>query len=727
MVKHETKEVTMNIQEKIASEFSLTDKHTENIISLLDEGNTIPFIARYRKEMTGNINDQVLRDLSDRLNYLRNLQKRKEEIAASITEQGKMTDEILSAIEQAATMTEAEDIYLPFKKKKKTRAGAAIEKGLQPLADSILAQKLTDLNAEAKKYLTQEVKTEKEALQGAMDIIAEICSDNAVTRKKLRNLFLRNGVISSSYARGKKDAEGAEVYETYAEYSESVATIKEHRVLALNRGENEGFLKVKIEVNEKLAVSIVSLPFLHSEGVCADFIKKAAEDSYSRLLQPSIEREVRSLLTEKANEASIHTFEENLRSLLLQPPVKNKVTLGWDPGYRTGCKICVVDGTGKVLDKTVVYPVPPHNRVEEAKAKIKKLMLEYGVELIAVGNGTASKESEIFVSDLLKEMNSPAEYMMVSEAGASVYSASELACEEFPDYDVTERSAVSIARRLQDPLAELIKINPKSIGVGQYQHDMDQKKLDEALDGVLESCVNSVGVDLNTASVSLLKYVAGLNSAIAKNIVAYREQNGRFISRRQLLKVSKLGEKAFTQCAGFLRIEGGENILDNTAVHPESYEKARKLLTLAGYTEKDVEQRRIGDFAEKIKSFGFDRAEKECELDKATMLDIIEELKKPGRDIRELTKKPKLRRDVLSLEDLKPGMEITGTVRNVVDFGAFVDIGVHQDGLLHISQIANKFVKKASDALKVGQIVDVRVLEVDVRKKRIALTMKKKA
>lgn len=718
----------MDINKTIAEEFHLTETHTDNIIGLLDEGNTIPFIARYRKEMTGNIDDQILRELSERLNYLRNLEKRKEEIRSSIAEQGKLTPEIEKAISEASTMTEAEDIYLPYKKKRKTRASAAVEKGLSPLADFILNGKESDdPYAEAEKYIddAKGIPSAKEAVAGAMDIIAEIMSDNAVTRKKLRNLFANNGQISSCYAKGKEDAEGAEVYETYKEYSEPVASVKDHRVLALNRGEKEGFLKVKIDANEILGCNITALPYVKGKGKCADLIKEAAADAYARLIKPSIEREIRGDLTEKANAQAIKTFEENLRSLLMQPPVKDKVTLGWDPGYRTGCKICVVDGTGKVLDKTVVYPVPPHNKIEEAKTKIKKLIAQYHVELIAIGNGTASKESEIFIADLLKESGVSAEYLMVSEAGASVYSASELACEEFPDYDVTERSAVSIARRVQDPLAELIKINPKSIGVGQYQHDMDQKKLDEALSGVLESCVNTVGVDLNTASVSLLKYVAGLNSSIAKNIVTFREENGKFLSRKQLLKVPKLGEKAYTQCAGFLRIDCGENILDNTAVHPESYEKAEKLLSLVGYSDEDVKNRRIGDFSEKIKSIGYEKAAAACELDKATMLDIIEELKKPGRDIRDSLPKPVLRRDILSLEDLKAGMELVGTVRNVVDFGAFVDIGVHQDGLLHISHIADKFVKKASDVLKVGQTVKVRILEVDAKKKRIALTMKK--
>jgi len=718
----------MDIQETLVNEFNIKERYMKNIIALLDEGNTIPFIARYRKELTGSIDDQLLRTVSDRLNYLRNLEKRKEEIKNSITEQGKMTDKIAAAIEKAATMTEAEDIYLPFKKKRKTKAGAAIEKGLQPLADYILSQtEERPLIEEAAKYISEEkgVASAEEAISGAKDIIAEVISDNADIRKKLRNLFRSNGQFTSAFAKGKEKEEGAATYEMYKEYSEPVSAVKSHRVLAVNRGEKEEFLKVKIEVNETLAKNITAIPYVKGNGECSRAVREAAEDAYTRLIAPSIEREVRSDMTDKANEQAIKMFEENLRPLLMQPPVKNKVTLGWDPGYRTGCKICVVDGTGKVLDKTVVYPVPPHNRVEEAKEKIKKLMAEYGVELIAIGNGTASKESEIFIADLLKETNSSAEYMMVSEAGASVYSASELACEEFPDYDVTERSAVSIARRLQDPLAELIKINPKSIGVGQYQHDMDQKRLDGALEGVLEDCVNSVGVDLNTASVSLLKFIAGLNAATAKNIVAYREQNGKFTSRKQLLNVPKLGEKAFTQCAGFLRIDCGDNILDNTAVHPESYEKAEKLLSLFGYTDDDVKARRINDITEKVKLRGYDKTAEDCSLDRATMSDIIEELKKPGRDIRDSLPKPVLRRDIMKLEDLKPGTKINGVVRNVVDFGAFIDIGVHQDGLVHISNITDKYIKHPSEVLKVGQSVTVTVLDVDIKRKRIALTMKK--
>ncbi len=728
----------MEIIDVLIEEFSLKREHAQNIVNLIDEGNTIPFIARYRKEMTGSCDDQVLRSFSDRLTYLRNLEKRKEEVSSAITEQGKMTEEITLALSKAKTLTEVEDIYRPYKQKKKTRASVAIEKGLQPLAELILAQDpAVDPEKEAEKYIDEEkgVLSAADALAGAKDIIAEIASDSAETRKKLRNIFTKNGTISSSYTK-KKEEDEQKTYEMYADYAEPVLEAKSHRILAINRGENEGFLKVSLGIDPALGKRIVCAGFVKNDSPSALLVKAACEDAYDRLIAPSVEREVRSDLTDSANEQAIKIFEKNLRPLLMQPPVKNKITLGWDPGYRTGCKICVVDGTGKVLDKTVVYPTIYMNekkegkeseslrkKYEDAKTIIRGLLDKYRVELIAVGNGTASKESEIFVAELLAEYPRPVDYMMVSEAGASVYSASKLGAEEFPDYDVSERSAVSIARRLQDPLAELIKIDPKSIGVGQYQHDMDQKRLDSVLQGVLEDCVNSVGVDLNTASAPLLKYVAGLNAGIAKNIVAYREENGKFTNRRQLMKVSKLGEKAFTQCAGFLRIDGGDCILDNTAVHPESYEKAEKLLALFGYTDEDVRARKISDLAEKVKAYGEKKAEEETGLDGATMHDIVEELKKPGRDIRDSLPKPVLRRDIMSMEDLKPGMELTGVVRNVVDFGAFVDIGVHQDGLVHISRITDRYIKHPSDVLTVGQTVKVTVLEVDLKKKRIALTM----
>ena len=722
----------MDILQTITQEFNLNPTHVKNIVSLIDEGNTIPFIARYRKEMTGSCDDQVLRELFDRLTYLRNLEKRKEEVINAITEQGKMTEEITLAMAAAVTLTDVEDIYRPYKQKRKTRASVAIAKGLQPLADIILAQdKTLDLRAEAEKYITEEVKTATEAIDGARDIIAEIISDDAATRKKLRNFFFKHGEIVSSYAKGKAEADETKTYGMYAEYSEPVSEIKSHRILALNRGEKEEFLKVSIVVDADFAKRITAASFLKDGGECTKVVKEAAEDGYDRLIAPSVEREVRAQLFEDASEQAIKMFELNLKPLLMQPPVKDKITMGWDPAYRTGCKICVVDGTGKVLDKTVVFPTPPQNKTEEAKVVLKKLIAKYGVQVISCGNGTASKESEIFIAELIKEIKietgREVGYVIVNEAGASVYSASALAKEEFPDYDVTARSAVSIARRLQDPLAELIKIDPKSIGVGQYQHDMNEKRLDGVLAGVLEDCVNSVGVDLNTASVSLLKFVAGLNSGVAKNIVAYREENGRFKSRKQLLKVPKLGEKAYTQCAGFLRIDGGENILDNTAVHPESYVKAEKLLALFSYTKEDVKARKIDDLRQKIKAYGEEKAAKETELDKATLNDIITELMKPGRDIREGLPAPILRKDIMGIEDLKVGMELTGTVRNVVDFGAFIDIGVHQDGLVHISEITDRYIRHPSEALKVGQIVQVRVKEVDVKKNRIGLTMKNKA
>ena len=724
----------MDILQKLTEEFpSIRPDRAKNIIDLIDEGNTIPFIARYRKEMTGSCDDQVLREFNDRLAYLRGLEKRKEEIAKAIAEQGKMTDEIAAALAAAATLTEAEDIYRPYKQKKKTRAGVAIERGLQPLAEAILAQdKAFDVYAEAAKYIDEEkgVSTAEDAIAGAKDIIAEIVSDDANVRKKLRNLFMKNGEVVTKLVNAEK--EGAKTYEMYADYSESVAEMKSHRILAVNRGEKEGFLKVKVVFNDVIAKRIASAGYLKDGGESTKLVQEAAEDGYDRLIYPSIEREIRALLTERAGEQAIKMFEVNLKPLLMQPPVKDKVTLGLDPAYRTGCKIAVVDGTGKVLDKTVVYPTPgPKQNVGAAKAKLKELIAKYGVEIVSIGNGTASKESEIFVSELIKEVKEETgrevAYIVVSEAGASVYSASPLGAEEFPDYDVAERSAVSIARRLQDPLAELIKIDPKSIGVGQYQHDMDKKRLDSVLSGVLEDCVNSVGVDLNTASVSLLKYVAGLNAGIAKNIVAYREEHGKFSTRREILKVPKLGEKAFTQCAGFLRITDGANILDNTAVHPESYGAAQKLLSLFGYTEKDVKEGKIADLPAKVKGYGAEKAAEEAGLDVYTLNDVVAEIVKPGRDIRDSLPKPVLRQDIMDIGDLAPGMELVGTVRNVVDFGAFVDIGVHQDGLVHLSEITDRYIRHPSDVLEVGQTVKVWVKDVDVKKNRIGLTMKNPA
>ncbi len=722
----------MDILQTITQEFQLNPTHARNIVSLIDEGNTIPFIARYRKEMTGACDDQVLRSFFDRLTYLRNLEKRKEEVASAITEQGKMTEEISLALEKAVTLTEVEDIYRPYKQKRKTRASVAIAKGLQPFAEAILAQdKAFDVEKEGGKYISEEVKTVKDAIDGARDIIAEIISDDAATRKKLRNFFFKHGEMTSSYAKGKEEEDEAKTYGMYADYREAVSEVKSHRILALNRGEKEEFLKVSIVVDTDFAKRIASAGFLKDGGESSKIVKEAAEDGYERLIAPSVEREVRAQLFEEASEQAIKMFELNLKPLLMQPPVKDKITMGWDPGYRTGCKICVVDGTGKVLDNTVVMPtVGSANKNAEAKVVLKAMIEKHGVEVISCGNGTASKESEIFIAELIKEIKAETGrevgYVIVNEAGASVYSASPLGAEEFPQFDVTTRSAVSIARRLQDPLAELIKIDPKSIGVGQYQHDMNEKRLDGALSGVLEDCVNSVGVDLNTASVSLLKFVAGLNASVAKNIVAYREENGKFKSRKQLLKVPKLGEKAYTQCAGFLRIDCGENILDNTAVHPESYAKAEKLLSLFSYTKEDVRACRLNDLRQKIKAYGEEKAAQETELDKATLMDVVTELMKPGRDIRDALPAPTLRTDVMSMEDLKAGMQLTGTVRNVVDFGAFIDIGVHQDGLVHISEITDRYIKHPSEVLKVGQVVEVWIKEVDLKKKRIGLTMKKR-
>ena len=722
----------MDILKKLTEEFpSVRADRAQNIVTLIDDGNTIPFIARYRKEMTGGIDDQLLREFNDRLIYLRNLEKRKEEIAAAIEEQGKMTDEIRAALDAAATLTEAEDVYRPYKQKKKTRAGVAIERGLQPLAEFLLAQdKNADVYAEAEKYVDADkgVATAEEALSGAKDILAEIVSDDANVRKKLRNLYTKNGELSTRLVDPEK--EGAKTYEMYADHSEPVAGIKGHRVLAVNRGEKEGFLKVKLSVNEEIAKRIAGAGYLKDGGESTRLVREAVEDGCTRLLFPSVEREIRASLTEAASEQAIRMFEVNLRPLLMQPPIKDKITLGLDPAYRTGCKIAVVDGTGKVLDKTGVYPTTgPKQNVEEAKEKLKELIAKYKVEVISIGNGTASKESEIFVAELIKEVKAETgrevAYAVVSEAGASVYSASPLAAEEFPDFDVAERSAVSIARRLQDPLSELIKIDPKSIGVGQYQHDMDKKRLDFVLSGVLEDCVNSVGVDANTASVSLLRYVAGLNAGVAKNIVAYREQHGKFTDRKQILNVPKLGEKAFTQCAGFLRIPGGENILDNTAVHPESYEAAERLLKLFGFTDEDVKAGAIADLPKKVKEYGEARAAEETGMDVPTLKDIVAELIKPGRDVRDALPQPVLRSDVMDIKDLMPGMELVGTVRNVVDFGAFVDIGVHQDGLVHLSEITDRYVRHPSDVLEVGQRVTVWVKEADVKKNRISLTMKK--
>ena len=717
----------MDILKTITEEFKLREEHVQNIVQLLDEGNTIPFIARYRKEMTGHIDDQVLRDFADRLNYLRNIEKRKAEVTASITEQGKMTEEIALALESAVTLTEVEDIYRPYKQKKKTRATIAIAKGLEPLADILLLQNLTEgtLDDIANPFINEElgVKSVKEAIAGAQDIIAERVSDDAELRKKLRRIYLKNGEISSKLT--KEDEDGAKTYEMYKDYAEPVSEIKSHRVLAINRGEDEGYLKVKVAIDEEFAVRVCQIGFVKEGSITTDCVRFAVADAYKRLIHPSIEREIRNILTESAQEQAIKMFDVNLRPLLMQPPVKDKVTMGFDPAYRTGCKIAVVDGTGKVLDTTVVYPTPPQNKVDEAKKVLGALIEKHKIDVISIGNGTASKESEIFVADMLKPYGGKVRYEVVNEAGASVYSGSPLAAKEFPQYDLTLRSAISIARRLQDPLAELIKIDPKAIGVGQYQHDMPPARLDEVLNGVLEDCVNSVGVDLNTASPSLLAKVAGLNSGIANNIITYREENGKFKTRKELLKVPKLGAKAFEQCAGFLRIRDGKNILDNTAVHPESYQATEKLLKLFGYTDKDVEDRKLSNLPEQIKAYGENKVAEECGLGVPTMNDIVVELLKPGRDVREVEEQVELRSDIMDINDLVVGMEITGKVRNVIDFGAFIDIGVHQDGLVHISEISDNYVKHPSDVLKVGQVVKVKVLSVDVKKNRIGLTMRK--
>lgn len=713
----------MDINAKLASEFSLRPAQVEATVKLIDEGNTIPFIARYRKEVTGSLDDQLLRELNDRLNYLRNLEKRKEEVTASITEQEKMTEEIQKAIDNAVTLAEVEDIYRPFKPKRKTRASIAREKGLEPLADFIFEQDMNaDPYAKAQEFINEEkgVNTVEDAIAGASDIIAENISDDAALRKSFRNLFLRDAIVTS-----KATDENAEsVYTNYYDYSEPVAKIAGHRVLAIDRGEREGFLKVSVDVKEGDGLKLITKKYLKNQSECGNIVTAACEDSYKRLIYPSIEREIRAELTTNASEAAIKVFSSNLSQILMQPPVKGTVTLGLDPAYRTGCKIAVVDDTGKVLDTTVIYPTPPQSKIEESKAKLKALISKHKVTTIAIGNGTASHESEVFVAELLKEIPEKVSYMVVSEAGASVYSASKLAAEEFPDFDVSLRSAVSIARRLQDPLAELVKIDPKAIGVGQYQHDMPKARLEEALNGVVEDCVNSVGVDLNTASHSLLSYISGINATVAKNVVAYREENGVFTDRKQLLKVAKLGKKAYEQAAGFLRIHNGKNPLDNTAVHPESYEAAENLLELCGFKLADLKDRKLADLPKRAEEIGIETLAEKVGVGVPTLKDIISELVKPGRDPRDELPPPLLRTDIMDLNDLKPGMELMGTVRNVIDFGAFVDIGVHEDGLVHISQLSDKFIKHPLEVVKVGDIVKVRVLDVDIKKKRIALTMR---
>ena len=709
----------------LSAEFNISAAHTKNIIDLLDEGNTIPFISRYRKEMTGNADDVTLRDLSDRLNYLRNFEERKNQIIKIITEQEKMTPEIMESLDKANTMVELEDIYRPFKPKRQTRATMAVAKGLQPLADVILAQvDKTPLEELAKAYIDPEKKVNsvEDALAGASDIIAETMSDDAELRKVLREFIAKSAFVSSTLV---KDKENAGTYSMYENYREQASKMPSHRVLALNRGENEECLKVVVEMNEEKCLEKIERAFIKKNSPREDFLKNTAKDSFERLLEPSLSRELRSSLTDVANEQAIKMFEVNLKPLLMQPPLKNKVILGLDPAYRTGCKVAVIDANGNVVTTTVIYPTPPHNDIAKSEAIVAELIKKHGVQAISIGNGTASKESEIFVSNLLKKIPSKVEYMVVNEAGASVYSASKLGQEEFPTFDVTQRSAVSIARRLQDPLAELIKIDVKAIGVGQYQHDMPQKRLSEVLDGVVEDCVNSVGVDLNTASYKLLERVSGLNAGIAKNIVNYRADNGAFQSRKELLKVSKLGAKAFEQCAGFLRIRDGKHILDNTAVHPESYDAVEKLLKLFNMTEADVKENKIALLPQLVEEKGIEKVAEHCGIGVLTLEDNIKELLKPGRDLREELPPPMLRSDVMSMEDLTVGMELDGTVRNVIDFGAFIDIGVHQDGLVHISEICDHYIKHPSEELSVGQVLKVKVISVDLEKKRIGLSIKK--
>ena len=718
----------MDFTTVLCDQFHLQPWQVNNVIQLLDEGNTIPFIARYRKEAHGTLDDQVIRELSERLDYLRNLQKRNEEVGEAIAAQEAMTGELQAALDAAATLAEVEDIYRPYRPKRMTRATKAKERGLEPLAQRIYAQEKDspypiDMAAEFVNP-EKEVETPEDALSGALDIIAEEISDDAGIRRRLRVIALSQGVVVSRAAKPDEDS----VYSQYYDYREPAAKIAGHRVLAIDRGEREEFLKVSLELDQDKAMNIVNSVALKGPSPCYEAVSEAAQDAYTRLIFPSVERELRSTLSENAQEAAIKVFSVNLRNLLMQPPVKGKVAMGLDPGYRTGCKVAVVDATGRVLDTGVIYPTHSQSRVQEAKALVSRMIQKYQVEVIAIGNGTASKETEMFTAEVLSNLpqqdKERCAYMVVSEAGASVYSASKLAAEEFPQFDLTLRSAVSIARRLQDPLAELVKIDPKAIGVGQYQHDMPKKRLDEALGGVVEDCVNNVGVDLNTASPSLLERISGLSAAVSKNIVKYREENGAFTSRNELKKVNKLGPKAFVQCAGFLRVPESKNVLDNTGVHPESYGAAKELLKLCGFGEDDVKNGSLSGLADKVAALGEESVAQQIGVGVPTLQDIVKELLKPGRDPRDELPPPLLRTDILELKDLKPGMELTGTVRNVIDFGAFVDIGVHQDGLVHISQICNKYITHPSEVLKVGDIVKVWVLNADPVKKRIGLTMK---
>ena len=716
-----------NINHILSKELGISLKQVTSVIEMLDEGNTVPFIARYRKERTGGLTDEVLRKFNERLTYLRNLESRKEDVLRIIEEQEKLTPELKLKIEKATTLTEVEDIYRPFKAKKRTRATMAIEKGLKPLAELILSGEFNgDIVEEANKYINEEkgVKNEEEALQGAMDIISEIISDNADYRKWIRNFVQKDGIIQV-----KGSSEEQTPYEMYYDYKEPVRTIPSHRILAINRGEKEKILSVKVTCNDDKIIDYLNKKVLKGNKITDKYLEESIKDSFKRLIYPSIEREIRSELTSKGEEGAIDIFKANLKALLMQAPIKGKVVMGFDPGFRTGCKVAILDETGKFVENTTVYPTAPQNRIDETISTLKKLIKKHGVQVISLGNGTASRESEEVIAKMIKEIKDETGkelfYVIVSEAGASVYSASELANKEYPDLDVTVRGAISIGRRLQDPLAELVKIDPKAIGVGQYQHDVTQKKLDESLAGIVEDCVNNVGVDLNIATPSLLSYISGINASIAKNIVDYREENGKFKSRKELLKVKRLGQKAYEQCAGFLRVMESKEALDNTSVHPESYGVAKELIKTLGYTEEDLKNGKLVDIDERVKAKGISNLAKELEVGEPTLNDIIKEIKKPGRDPREELPKPIFKSGVIEMKDLKPGMILMGTVRNVSDFGAFVDIGVHQDGLVHKSQMADKFVKHPLDIVKVGDVVEVRILDVDLKRKRISLSMKK--
>ncbi|ELC8340967.1 RNA-binding transcriptional accessory protein Tex [Clostridium perfringens] len=716
-----------NINHILSKELGISLKQVTSVIEMLDEGNTVPFIARYRKERTGGLTDEVLRKFNERLTYLRNLESRKEDVLRIIEEQEKLTPELKLKIEKATTLTEVEDIYRPFKAKKRTRATMAVEKGLKPLAELILSGEFNgNIVEEANKYINEEkdVKNEEEALQGAMDIISEIISDNADYRKWIRNFVQKDGIIQV-----KGSSEEQTPYEMYYDYKEPVRTIPSHRILAINRGEKEKILSVKVTCNDDKIIDYLNKKVLKENKITDKYLEESIKDSFKRLIYPSIEREIRSELTSKGEEGAIDIFKANLKALLMQAPIKGKVVMGFDPGFRTGCKVAILDETGKFVENTTVYPTAPQNRIDETISTLKKLIKKHGVQVISLGNGTASRESEEVIAKMLKEIKDETGkelfYVIVSEAGASVYSASELANKEYPDLDVTVRGAISIGRRLQDPLAELVKIDPKAIGVGQYQHDVTQKKLDESLAGIVEDCVNNVGVDLNIATPSLLSYISGINASIAKNIVDYREENGKFKSRKELLKVKRLGQKAYEQCAGFLRVMESKEALDNTSVHPESYKVAKELIKTLGYTEEDLKNGKLVDIDERVKAKGISNLAKELEVGEPTLNDIIKEIKKPGRDPREELPKPIFKSGVIEMKDLKPGMILMGTVRNVSDFGAFVDIGVHQDGLVHKSQMADKFVKHPLDIVKVGDVVEVRILDVDLKRKRISLSIKK--